>query len=116
MRLLKKLKRIKVKSLVNVLLPDLSDIGITYKLKNNIKVEPGKHSFKVGEVLYLEIESGKERNFEIIDVLKYTGAYFDFDNFFNANANTNYSFVITENSDGKTLSIGDFNCKEKDKK
>lgn len=101
--------------LVKVYLPDYQDIGLSYKVGNKI-VEPGWQSFMLGERIYYNIESGKEGNFEIINNFKYINVDTVFNNFFGTTANSNYAYVITKDSYNKTLTLEDFNCREKGNK
>lgn len=101
--------------MVKVYLPDYQDKGLSYKFGDNI-VEPGWQSFMLGEIIYYNIESGKEGNFEIINNLKYNNFYTIRNNFFGKTANSNYAYVITKDSYNKTLTLEDFNCREKGNK
>ena len=101
--------------LVKVYLPDYQDIGLSYKVGDKI-VEPGWQSFMLGERIYYNIESGKAGNFGIIDYFKYNSVDTVFNNFLGKTANSNYAYVITKDSYNKTLTLEDFNCREKENK
>lgn len=88
--------------LVNVYLNDYRDKGLIYKSENQ-EISPGWHSFKLGDKLYFEIETGKD-NFNVINWSDFWGN------------NWRYSHSISAEDTDKHLTLEDFNCMEKESK